>query len=123
MTDSYADSENYKYLNLELENFMKYYNNEKQRKEAEVVTRVVGRSKSVPELEPIQSEYLLGGKEPIVNPAEHFLQIKTKINLKVTKLYHEHVERTKSEEKKALEPVIEVKDKFGRVMEKVNPLM
>ena len=51
------------------------------------------------------------------------MEIKTKINLKVTKLYHDHVERTKSEERKALEPVIEIKDKFGRVMEKVNPLM
>ena len=60
MSDSYVESENYEYLTLELENFMKYYNDEKQRKEAEVVTQVVGRSKSVPELEPI-SDYLIGG--------------------------------------------------------------
>ena len=67
MTDSYVESENYEYLTRELENFMKYYNDEKQRKEAEVVTRVVERSKSVPELEPI-SDYLIGGKAEIVNP-------------------------------------------------------
>ena len=39
--------------------------------------------------------------EALEHPQEHFYEIKTKINLKVTKQYHEYVERTKSEERKA----------------------
>ena len=45
--------------------------------------------------------------------------MRAKIKLKATKLYQEDLKQKQDAEKLAKEPVIEVKDKFGRVMQKL----
>ena len=57
------------------------------------------------------------------DPDLHFKKLKAKIKLKVVKKYQEDLEKKQLEEQKALEPVIVVKDRFGRIMEKKHPLL
>ena len=49
---------------------------------------------------------------------DHIISLKTKIRLKSTKDFHEDVERQKEEERIKNLPKIEIKDKFGRIMER-----
>ena len=57
------------------------------------------------------------------DPDIHFKKLKAKIKLKVTKKYFEDLTKKKEEEQKINDPVIVVKDRFGRIMEKKHPLM
>ena len=57
------------------------------------------------------------------DPELHFKKLKAKIKLKAVKKYHEDLVRQEEEEKRAKEPVLVIKDRFGRVMEKRDPLM
>ena len=57
------------------------------------------------------------------DPEMHFKKLKAKIKLKAVKKYHEDLVRKEEEEKRANEPVLVIKDRFGRVMEKRHPLM
>ena len=52
------------------------------------------------------------------DPDAHFKKLKAKIKLKAVKLYQEDAERKAEEERVAKLPVVEVKDKFGRVVAK-----
>ena len=55
------------------------------------------------------------------DPEAHFKQLKAKIKLKVIKKYQEDQLKKAEDAKKAAEPVVVIKDKFGRIMEKINP--
>ena len=57
-------------------------------------------------------------EEALADPEAHHSKLKAKIRLKVAKDYHEDIKRKEEEERKAREPVLEVKDEWGRVMEK-----
>ena len=51
------------------------------------------------------------------DPELYFQKLRAKIKLKATKMYQEDLMQKKEAEKQA--PVIEVKDKFGRVIERI----
>ena len=51
------------------------------------------------------------------DPELYFQKLRAKIKLKATKMYQEDLKQKKEAEKQA--PVIEVKDKFGRVIERI----
>ena len=68
---------------------------------------------------------LIYGKPPedLRGMDSNFSNLKAKIKLKSIKMYAEDVETQKQIEEKAREIPIVVKDKMGRVMEKVYPRM
>ena len=57
------------------------------------------------------------------DPDAHFMKLKAKIKLLSDKKYQEDLLQKEDAEKRLKEPVVEIKDKFGRVMSKVAPKM
>ena len=54
----------------------------------------------------------------LIDIEDHFIKLKSKVRLKSTKDFHEDVENQKELERLANIPKVEIKDKFGRVMER-----
>ena len=52
------------------------------------------------------------------DPEAHFKKLKAKIKLKCVKQYQEDLKNKKEEELEAQQPVVVIKDKFGRIIEK-----
>ena len=57
------------------------------------------------------------------DPELHFKKLKAKIKLKVVKKYTEDKIKKLEEDKIANVPVVVVKDRFGRIMERQHPLL
>jgi hypothetical protein len=57
------------------------------------------------------------------DPEHYFRRLKAQIKLKAVKKYQEDKDKREEEERKLAEPIVIVRDKFGRVMEKKDPLM
>ena len=55
------------------------------------------------------------------DPAGHFMNLKAKIKLKALKKYQEDEDNRVEEQKKAAEPKVIIKDKYGRVMQMKSP--
>ena len=62
-------------------------------------------------------------KFALKEPDLHFKSLKAKIRLKISKDYQEDVIKKRQEELKALEPPIEVRDQYGRLMQRKTLLV
>ena len=80
------------------------------------------KSKSAPEITTQQADEIL---ESIKEPDLHFKKLKAKIKIKAVEKYHIYVKEQEEIMRKIDEPeeIIEIKDKFGRVVHRENPLM
>ena len=69
--------------------------------------------------DPYKTSYIKNkNKEALDDPELHYSKFKAKIKLKVVKDYQEDIKRQAEALRKAAELVLEVKDKWGRVIEK-----
>ena len=57
------------------------------------------------------------------DPEAHFKQLKAAIKLKAHKKYQEDKQKEEEDAIKEKEPVVFIKDRFGRIMEKKDPKM
>ena len=82
-------------------------------------------SKSDPGIQIEKSDFYddIHSQESLDEPTKHFKKLKAKIKLQSHKKYRGDLERQREEAEQAAIQAIEVKDKYGRVMEKKHPLL
>ena len=57
------------------------------------------------------------------DPQAHFKKLKAKIKLRVIKKYQEDQQKKAADAKRAAEPKVVIKDKFGRILEIQSPVL
>ena len=55
------------------------------------------------------------------DPEAHIRKLKAQIKLKAVKMFQEDIKKKEEEEEKSKQPVVVIKDKFGRIIDKEGP--
>lgn len=110
-TNSLANTSIYGHLNEleDVESFYNFYNKTKKEREIE-------NSEEKPRGTPVETYMESTNELAIREPDLHYQNLRAKIRLKVSKDYQEDVVLRKARELAELEPPIEIRDQYGRLI-------